>query len=444
MILFIKTIVCLFSLIPLSIYATESNLMPKPRVIVTTDGEGDDRCSMNRFLLYTYQWQVEGLIYSSSKHHWKGRGDIPGFKWHNTSWIEDQIDAYAKVYAHLIQHQSDYPKPEDLRQRIFVGNIDLEGDMEHPTPGSDHIVNILLDANPSPVWMQAWGGPNTIARALKTIEEDHPGRMADVSKKAKIFLIAEQDQTCKEYILKTWPEVEIFQSSRTYLAIAYRWREHMSPDVQVYFGKEWLKENILVDHGPLCAMYEPRPDGTFRSEGDSPAFMHMIDVGLRTLEHPTFGGWGGRFERRVDRWRSAPDDDDMFKPILRWAIAFQNDWAAKADWCVKSFAEANHPPVVMLDHPTDIVAKAGEQIQLRAMNTQDPDGDTFSFKWWRYEAPGTYAGPVDIQKGDTPVATFTLPVDGMVGQTIHLICEVTDTGAPPLTHYQRVVVTFGE
>ena len=418
--------------------------MLKPRVIVTTDGEGDDRCSMNRFLLYTYQWQVEGLIYSSSKHHWKGRDDVEGHKWHNTTWIEDQIDAYANVYDNLIQHESGYPIPDDLRQKIFVGNIDLEGDMEQATPGSDHIVQVLLDSDPSPVWIQAWGGPNTIARALKTIADEYPDRMVDVSKKAKIFLIAEQDQTFKDYILKKWPDVETFQSSRTYLAIAYRWREHMSPEIQAYFSKEWLRDHILTDHGPLCALYEPRPDGTFRSEGDSPAFMHMIDVGLRTLEHPTFGGWGGRFEKRPDRWRSAPDDEDMFKPILRWAIAFQNDWAAKADWCVKSVEEANHPPVVTLDHALNLVGKAGEQVSLDASKTTDSDGDALSFDWWHYPDSGTYSGSIDIQDANTSDATLMLPTDGKAGQTIHLICEVTDHGAPPLTRYQRMIVTFSE
>jgi len=416
----------------------------KPRVIVTTDGEGDDRCSMNRFLLYAYQWQIEGLIYSSSKHHWKGRGEIEGYKWHNTTWIEDQVDAYEKVYDNLIQHESDFPTPDYLRSQIFVGNIDLEGEMDAPTAGSDHIAKVLLDDDPEPVWMQAWGGANTIARALKTIEENYPERMAAVSQKAKIFLISEQDETFKDYISKQWPDVETLQSSQTFVAIAYRWKEIMSPEVQAYFSPEWLKDNILENHGPLCAMYEPRSDGTFRSEGDSPAFLHMIDVGLRTLEHPSFGGWGGRFERRSDRWRSAPDDEDIYKPILRWAIAFQNDWQAKADWCVKSVGDVNHAPVVKLAHATDLVVSAGNQVSLNASPTQDPDGDELSFRWWHYREPSTYTGEITIESETSAKATFTMPSDGRAGQNIHVICEVTDQGSPSLTRYQRVIVHFAD
>ena len=53
-----------------------------------------------------------------------------------------------------------------------------EGDMDKATPGSKRIVEVLLDdSDPRPVWLQAWGGPNTIARALKTIEEERPERM---------------------------------------------------------------------------------------------------------------------------------------------------------------------------------------------------------------------------------------------------------------------------
>src|SRR5262245_45961252 len=45
---------------------------PRPRVIVTTDGEIDDRDSMIRFLLYANEFDVEALIYNSSRFHWLG------------------------------------------------------------------------------------------------------------------------------------------------------------------------------------------------------------------------------------------------------------------------------------------------------------------------------------------------------------------------------------
>ena len=52
--------------------AVQPPIDPRPRVIVTTDGEIDDRCSMIRYLLYANEWATLGLIHSSSKHPWKG------------------------------------------------------------------------------------------------------------------------------------------------------------------------------------------------------------------------------------------------------------------------------------------------------------------------------------------------------------------------------------
>jgi hypothetical protein len=37
----------------------------RPRVIATTDGEIDDRDSMIRFLMYSNEWDIEGIIVST-------------------------------------------------------------------------------------------------------------------------------------------------------------------------------------------------------------------------------------------------------------------------------------------------------------------------------------------------------------------------------------------
>lgn len=418
--------------------ASDTHADHKPRVIVTTDGEGDDQCSMVRFLLYASEWDIKGLIHTSSKHHWKGNADQPGKKWLGTAWLDDQIDRYAEAYPNLKQH-ADFPSPAYLRQQVFEGNVELEGDVERATPGSNRIAEVLLDPDPSPVWLQAWGGPNTIARALMTIEESHPDQVDRVARKVRIFMVANQDPTWDNYISKQWPGVMTLQSRQTYGAIAYRWRDLMSDEVQSYFSVAWLAEHILNDHGSLCASYLTRKDGSFRSEGDSPAFMHLIDVGLRNNENPGYGGWGGRFTEQPSRWVSTPDDGDIHKPILRWAIDFQNDWAARADWCVTRFEDANHPPTVVLGHDADLTGSAGETIRLEAGESTDPDGNELTFKWWSYPDAGTY--PLDTAwEADGPEASFTIPKDAREGETIHLLCQVTDDGVPPITRYARVIV----
>ena len=415
----------------------------KPIVIATTDGEIDDRCSMIRFLMYANEWDIRGLIHSSSKYHWKGDEQHKRKNWHPVSWLDEQIDQYAEVYPKLKQNDPDYPTPDYLRKQVFVGNIGYVGDMDKPTPGSQRIVEVLLVSDPSPVWLQAWGGANTIARALKTIEQRHPDRIADVSKKARLFLIANQDDTCDEYILKKWPDALLIQSS-AFGAIAYRWQNIMTPEQQKLFDARWMKTNILTGHGPLCSMYEAHDDGRFRSEGDSPAFMHLIAPGLGSAEHPTYGGWGGRFMRADSRWRSAPDDRDRYKSILRWAEAFQNDWAVRADWCVKPYAKCNHNPVAVCNQDQtrkiiEIRTDPGKNIELSAAGSFDPDQNRLSYHWWVYKDAGSYWAEAPIQGVDAVNATITVP-EKASGRTIHVILEVTDDGAPPLTAYRRILL----
>jgi hypothetical protein len=43
------------------------------------------------------------------------------------------------------------------------------------TEGSDFIKASLLDNNLQPLYLQVWGGTNTIARSLKAIEDQYKG-----------------------------------------------------------------------------------------------------------------------------------------------------------------------------------------------------------------------------------------------------------------------------
>lgn len=136
----------------------------RTRVIVTSDGEIDDECSLVRFLLYSNEWDIEGIITSSSQYHWHGH------KWAGDDWMEPTLTAYAEVYPNLLKHDRRYPSPEFLRSHTYLGNVETEGEMDKVTKGSQRIVEVLLDnTDKRPVWIQAWGGTNTIARALKTI-----------------------------------------------------------------------------------------------------------------------------------------------------------------------------------------------------------------------------------------------------------------------------------
>ncbi len=431
---------CIFAM-PTLCSAAEDELALKPRVIATTDGEIDDRCSMIRFLLYANEWDIQGIIHSSSKFHWKGDDAHPEKDWKPVEWLDRQLDAYEEVYPNLKKHDPAYPSPGALRSLVYVGNIAYEGDMDEPSPGSDRIVEVLLKPDDSPVWLQTWGGSNTIARALKTIQDEHRDRVDEVTRKARLFLIAEQDNTLQNYILPEWPDLQVVLSDwASFEAIAYPWKKVQPEPIRAYFDREWMTGNILENHGPLCAMYEDS-DGRFRSEGDTPAFLHVIDTGLRSHEHPSYGGWGGRFHKKKNGvWESVDVRGSGEHSILRWAIDFQNDWASRADWCVADYGDANHPPQVRLDHGTDLECKAGQKIALDASTSTDPDDDALSFHWWQFTEAGTSDQIATIESPIEAITRMTVPDSAKPGDTIHIVCTVTDAGTPPLTRYARVVL----
>jgi hypothetical protein len=190
---------------------------------------------------------------------------------------------------------------------------------------------------------------------------------------------------------------------------------------------------------------------SFISEGDSPAFLHLMDVGLNNLDNPSYGGWGGRLVQSAtdpSRWEDGEhvvdfnpysNQFDKAYPQTRWIDVLQNEFAARADWCVLPYSEANHPPVVDAIHSGPLKAKPGSKLKLSS-TVKDPDGNKIEYKWWQYHEVDTYAGKLTITDDDKPSISLTIPSDTKTGDTIHVILSATDSGTPPLTRYGRVVI----
>lgn len=176
----------------------------KPKVIVMTDGEIDDRSSMIRFLLYTCDVDLKAIIETNSMFQRRGHS--------SDDWYERQLDAYERIYPNLAAHRSGCPTADEIRAVSYVGDEDeahLAGIGRRPqrpgqdvelspegwpdTPGSDRIVEVLLEDDPAPVHIQAWGGGNTAARAFAKLKRDHPGDYERAVAKAVMFNIWYQD-----------------------------------------------------------------------------------------------------------------------------------------------------------------------------------------------------------------------------------------------------------
>ena len=101
---------------------------------------------------------------------------------------------------------------------------------------------------------------------------------------------------------------------------------------------------------------------------------------------------------------------------------------------------ANHTPVVKINHGLDLTPKPGTQIQLSAKGTYDPDGDELFYSWWQYQETDTYKGIIEIKNSENQMASLKIPEDVQPGESIHVICQVTDNGEPSLTRYQRIII----
>lgn len=480
----------------------------KARTVITTDGEVDDRNSVIRALLYANNMDIAGIVLTSSMYHFAGNGDdVEPFRWTGTEWLGQFLDAYEEVYPNLKAQDDAYPTAEYLRSVTKIGNITNKGEMEEVTEGSEFLKELFLDDDPRTLWVQTWGGTNTTARALKSIEEEYKDTdqwgdiQQKVYKKLAVYIILDQDESYGDYIAHSWPYLRVFNDVSNFWHFAYAWQFH--PDeLNATLHADWQQKNIVGDHGPLMELYALMGDGKtvegeldeeqrgwdsyleanpnyakydFISEGDSPSFFYLLDTGLRSMEEPSWGGWGGRFG--ADGKNTVGDYDPYSKQfeasyaLTRWFDDIQNDFAARVDWCTAgSFEDANHAPSVSVTQGIDLTAKAGDTVTLTAVG-EDPDGDNLTYRWWRYFEADTYndgqkepklkdddsiglvvdrtakvkdpkaLDTIELTGADTEEVSFTVPADAKSGDTIHMIVEVQDDGAHTLKHYQRVVIT---
>lgn len=447
----------------------------KPRLYVLTDieNEPDDAMSLVRLLTYANQIDIEGLAATTSVH--QQRRTAP-------DRIRRIVKAYGEVRDNLEKHEPGFPTADELLDRVTEGlavygmqGVGAGKDSE----ASDDLIQAVDREHSRPIWVTAWGGPSVLAQALWKVRET---RTADELKafiqKIRVYTISDQDDS-GPWIREQFPDLFYVASPGFYPGGAYQHATWSGISGDYFHARcdgadfslvtnEWLDKNIRRK-GPLGEEY---PHWEYLMEGDTPSFLNLIDNGLNEPEHPDWGGWGGRYELYTPRmqkwflqaetrpfWSNAEDEvlgmDGRWhrgnhETIWRWREAYQNDFAARMDWTIKSVEDANHPPVVNLAHANRLTAKKGDVVELSAKGSSDPDGDLLSYEWFYYPeagsflcSSGTNARPAAINGFDNETASFTVPTRTVMPPgtgTMHFIVAVTDHGSPRLTRYARVIV----
>ncbi len=490
------------------------------RTIITQDAEVDDQNSLRHFLFYTNEVELQGIVQSSSKFHWIGvpgatkenvkrsefefEGEVTGpydqpYRWPGTQWMFDEIDDYEKDYPNLSKHAEGYPTPDYLRSITKIGNIGYEGEMDAPTEGSELIREKILDDDPRPLYVQVWGGTNTLARALLDIQneyeggEDWPVLREKIMKKVVITACGEQDPTYRSYIAENWPDMQ-FVKTLQMRSYAYPWfvmPEGESKDTlradfmkrEILNGKSaiaqgyctWLDGKVYEGEGPRgqfgsnpkiadewfgAKMGLPKPvPYDFLSEGDSPTFFLLFPCwGFRTLENFAWGGIAGRYHRvdnqfnskgeplnvwdvSMDAYTDRDGNTSELESMWPYVCDIQRDFAARVAWCsAKKYEDAEHAPKLSIREGTDLTAAPGERVSIHPIaEAADEDAKVMVFCriYPEVSAPGSVFVSVS-SCGDC--AELTVPKSAESGDEFHLIVKAQADGHFRLVRYQQVII----
>jgi hypothetical protein len=452
-------------------FVPKPNRPDKPRLLVLTDisNEPDDEESLVRLLVYSNEFDTEGLIATTSTYLCENpREDL----------IRRGLAAYGEARPNLTEHADGYPTAESLLAVTKTGQNGFGMDAvkrEGFTPGSQRIIEAGDRADARPLWISVWGGSNTLAQALTDVRESRSPEEADkFISKLRVYSISDQDDA-GAWIRSEFPKLfyivspsnptssqEYFRSTWIGIAGDRLWNIGQLHHFQMV-DNPWLEENVMKNHGPLGALYPPLK---YLMEGDTPSFLGLIDNGLHWETSPSFGGWGGRYalyqpagETRPIWTDNANNRDTVtaengrtetsnHATIWRWREHFQNDFAARMDWCVAdSYEKANHNPRPILngDRSTQVIrfkAKPGETLKLSAEGSDAGDANQqVKLSWWIYQEAGSLSGASLSQTSGT-TAEVTLPKTNKSG-TVHVILQAEDDGTPKLFAYRRAVIEMG-
>ncbi|GKU06671.1 hypothetical protein FLAG1_09062 [Fusarium langsethiae] len=456
----------------------------KPRLFVLTDisNEPDDQMSLVRLLTYANEINIQGIAVTTS------------------TWMPDKIDyeavvgvlkGYEKVVGNLnanVPSRASYPSYKHILGRVHKG---------HPVYGRKSLNMTLSDGAKAlitaadeasahdPLTVSVWGGSAILAESLQHVSHTRSQAATDsFVEKLRVYAISDQDDT-GIWIRLRYPQLMYVVSLHGFSEYTdaswngisgeeYHHFDQGGPDSSLV-SNDWLEKNIRL--GPLGSHYL---NWSFIMEGDTPAFLPLVQNGLGDVNRPDFGSWGGRYTLLDHSGQSRVYTDttdyvvgkngksftSKFATIWRWREDYQFDFAARMKWSVNcNYSENNHQPVAIVNGscgpaPLKLKYKPGQSIVIDASDSWDPDGDELKYDWFHYREPGgygrglegfdpslkmnpiltTHSPNVNITNLNSDGSLVKLETAKKLNDTLHIILALRDAIEQPLATYRRVIL----
>lgn len=459
----------------------------QPRILITTDLEVDDMNGVLLSLMYADHYDLAGIVWTAGMYHFSGDGgkhtlgqitpnyrcnaqhcehrvkspaELTEYRPVDPTWLDRVLDYYEEDYRLLSRNNPNYPTPEYVRSITKVGNIEFEGDYRFETEGSDFIVDIIMDDDMRPLYIQHWGGINTTVRALYTIYEKYHGTpewesvLAKVVAKVRIGGSGEDNCRADSGIDKMFPGLQNggygmgFFSYGSFFAASRNGMRPAAEELQPYLHKEWIMDAFKEGHGKL--MEEIWLMGEGRAIYGEPIIYNYGLITTMDWAKSAELGWGPANLSTYPRADYEPFDwgfcqfgcasfidiglrKDVQNRNNRFTIIMWEELAARADWAVCEPEDCNHAPVVD-GGQLDFEAAPGQKVAL-AGDAKDPDGDRLTATWW---------SPVEglvLSSEAGWLTEVTVPAEAKAGDRIVVNLEVRDDAVRPMTRFAQYVIT---
>lgn len=455
-----------------------------PRIFVLTDisNEPDDQESLVRLLVHADSYDVTGLTAVTS--YWLNFTTHP----EDIAYV---IGNYSLVYDNLqAQTEGTFPTAEYLNSISFSGpqGYGLAALDEGLANGTQHLIS-TVDSSNQPLYIQVWGGVNTLAQALDHISRTrNQSQVDEFVSKLRVYTISDQDNS-GFWIRRQFPSLHYisslhgwnFYGDATWVGISgetYYPFDQGGPNTSLV-TKEWLAEYIQI--GPLGKAAYLTPASIM--EGDSPSLLFSVQNGLNVPEHPEYGSWGGRYALADVSQASGNHYSDVVDyvtvanntfasnkaTIWRWREAYQSEFAARMQWTLTANRSAvQHPPIVVINgscgfEPITLQVDPDQPIILDASSTYSPDDMTLTYDWFHYREPSLSqtnllevpeisisclnrkCTQVSLQTPNTAIACASSQAlhpnpEAVICKDFHIVLTVRNDQELGMTRYKRVIL----